>query len=125
MIAVAVSVRKQLQDALTPHLPGYKVIPNSRNVDVPDARFVQLSLMEIEKLPEAPAGAHLATFTVTVVTALTTPNKAEDDLDAAVADLLHAIDGIDWLDWENARKVLYGERHLAYDVTVKAVTEKN
>ncbi len=122
---MAKSIRKQLEDALTPHLPGYRVIPNSRNVDVPDARFVQISLMEIIKLPEAPAGAHLAQFTVTVVTPLTTPNKAEDDLDAAVGDLLHALDEIGWLDWEVAKKVLYGDRHLAYDVTVNAVTEKN
>jgi len=122
---MTVSIRKQLQEALEPYLPGFKVIPNSRNVDVPDRPFVQLTLMEIVKLPAAPLGRHEANFTVTVVTPLTTPNKAEDDLDAAVGDLVNAIDAIEWLDWETAKKVLYGDRHLAYDVTVKAVTTKN
>lgn len=122
---MATSIRKQLADALAPHLPGVRIIPNNRNVDVPDRPFTQISLMEIDRLPEAPIGAHRATFTVTVVTALTTPQKAEDDLDALVGDLVYAIDQIDWLDWEVAKKVVYGERHLAYDVTVHAVTTKN
>ena len=122
---MAISVRKQLADALTPHLPGVRIIPNNRNVDVPDRKFCQITLMEIEWLQQAPIGRHRATFTVTVVTPLTTPQKAEDDLDTLVGELLHALDQIDWLDWETAKKVVYGDRHLAYDVTVHAVTVKN
>lgn len=122
---MAASIRKQLADALAPHMPGVRIIPNNRNVDVPDRPFAQITLSEIERLPQAPIGHHRAQFTVTVVTPLTTPQKAEDDLDALVGDLVHAIDQIDWLEWETAKKVIYGDRHLAYDVTVFAVTKKN
>ncbi|CAG7618427.1 hypothetical protein ACFPZL_01145 [Leucobacter soli] len=122
---MAASIRKQLQDALEPHLPGMKIIPAMRNVDVPDKPFAQLALTRLERLPAAPIGKHRATFVVTVVTPLSTPQRAEDDLDTLVGDLVYAIDGIDWLDWETAEKVTYGDRHLAYDVTVHAVTRKN
>lgn len=119
------SIRKQLHDALAPHLPGVKLVPSSRALDTLDRKVVQISLMELSRLPEAPLGKHRATFTVTVVTPLTTPQRAEDELDALVGDLVQAIDGIDWLSWESARKVLYSDRYLAYDVTVFAVAEKN
>lgn len=122
---MATSPRKLLSDALTPHLGGVKIVPNSRNIDALDKPIVQISLMEFSRLPQAPIGKHLVTFTVTVVTPLTTPVKAEDDLDKLVGDLIDAIDQIEWLDWESARKVIYSDRHLAYDVTVHAVSEKN
>ena len=117
------SARHQLAAAITPHLPGYRIIPNSRNVDVPDQRFVQIALHELTRLPEAPEGAMRAEFVVTVVTPLTTPQKAEDDLDHAVGDLLRALDALPWVKWERATKVAYGDRHLGYDVTVYATTE--
>lgn len=119
------SIRKQLADQLAPFLPGVKLVPSSRALDNLDRKVVQISLMEFSRLPEAPQGAHKATFTVTVVTPITTPQRAEDELDALVGDLVNAIDGIDWLSWESARKVIYNDRYLAYDVTVYAVTQKN
>lgn len=123
MIAVA-SIRKQLSDALAPHLPGVKIVAASRSLDKLTGPTAQLTLREFTRLPDAPIGKHKAEFTVTVITPLVTPQRAEDDLDALVADLVHGIDQIDWLSWESARKVIYADTHLAYDVTVFAVTEK-
>lgn len=117
------SARKTLHDAIGPHLPGYKLIPNQRGVDVPDHRFVQISIREMRPSPTA-AGFIEVEFVVTVVTPLTTPQKAEDDLDDAVADLLRAIDQIEWADWQTAEKVVYGSRHLAYDVRVVGLAPK-
>lgn len=119
------SIRKQLTDKLTPLLPGIKIIPSSRNVDVPSKPFAQITLMEFQRLPEAPVGNHLVQFTVTIVTPLTTPQLAEDNLDALVADLVYGIDQLDNIYWTEAKKVVFSERNLAYDVTVFAVSEKN
>lgn len=111
------SARKVLGDRLAPHLPGYKLILTSRNVDVPETKFVQISLKEFTP-PTVASGFNDVRFIVTVVTPLTTPQRAEDDLDDLVADLLRAIDAIDGFRWEHAEKVTYDERHLAYDITV-------
>lgn len=120
------SIRLQLAEQLEQLLPGIKIIPNSRNVDsLGTTPAVQISLQTITPLPEAPAGANLATFTVTIVTPHTDPEQAEDDLDDLVGDLLTALDKLEVLDWSEARKVLWDDRHLAYDVTVTAVTEPN
>lgn len=117
-----VSARKTLAKWLEPHLPGYKVIPNSRNVDVPDSPFVQISVQQFTPPAEA-KGFYGVEFVVTVVTPHTTPVRAEDDLDDLIADLLRAIDAPGSpFGWTHAQKVTYSERHLAYDVTVIGLT---
>lgn len=122
---MAASIRKQLADQLAPHLPGAKFVPVSRSLDSISDPVVMISLRELDRLPEAPIGCHQARFVVTVITPLKTPQRAEDDLDTLVADLVTGIDSIDSLRWESATKVVYNDSHLAYDVTVYAVTEKN
>lgn len=117
------SARKILTDEISPHLPGYKIIPSSRNVDVPDRKFVQISIQEFTP-PAQAQGFYGVRFLVTVVTPLTTPQRAEDDLDDLVSDLLRALDATESFGWESATKVTYGERHLAYDITVTGLTPK-
>ncbi len=122
---MAKSIRKQLADQLEPLLPGVKIVPASRNLDTLTQPVLQLSLRELSRLKDAPIGAHRAEFIVTIITPITTPQRAEDDLDSLVADLIYGIDQIDGIGWETATKVTYSERHLAYDVVVFAAATKN
>lgn len=121
-----ISARKMLTDWLTPHLTGYKVIPSSRGMDVPDRPFVQISMRSFEPANDQASGFNKVSFIVTVGTPLTTPQRAEDDLDDHVADLLRALDapGSSFA-WEHAEKVSYGDRHLAYDVRVYGLSPKH
>lgn len=122
---MAKSIRKQLADKLAPLLPGVKIVPASRNLDNLTQPVLQLSLRELSRLKDAPIGAHRADFIVTIVTPITTPQRAEDDLDALVADLVAGIDSLDGIGWETATKVTYADRYLAYDVVVFATATKN
>lgn len=119
------SPRKQLADMLQPHVGATKIVPSSRAIDNLVAPVIQITLQEIQRLQEAPIGKHLAQYTVTVVTPEKATQTAEDKLDTLVADLIFAIDQLDGVSWTVARKVIFADKYLAYDVTVNAVIEKN
>lgn len=121
------SFRSQLVDALTPVLPGsWELVPTQRTVDTLSHPIVQLSQISIRRDPNAPqSSALLTTFTLTVVDPLTDPERAEDNLDDEVLTLIFALDGLGWLRWTDATKVIWQDSHLAYDITIETLTRQD
>jgi hypothetical protein len=116
--------RHALQKALKPLCPRrWKFIPYQRNLDTLSTTVVMLKQNDFEALPAAPHSTLLVGFTVTIVTPLTDPEKAEDALDDDVVALLHAMDAAGFA-WTKATKVLFDDAHLAYDIDLTITTEK-
>jgi len=120
------SVRDQLQISLEAVIPNtWRLIPYEDNVDTLDSPLVMFKQSKIEKAAEAPRGAYLFTYTITIVNDLSDPHKAEAALDDDVETLFAALDGIRWMNPVDATKVLFQDSYLAYDITLKILTRKD
>lgn len=120
------SVRKQLTDTLTPALPaGWRLVPFQTNLDVLDAPTVMLKQSGIKPAPEAPQGLYVFEYVLTVVTPSTDPETAEADLDDQVETLWGILDGLSWIDPTEAKKVLFQDSGLAYDIRCNILTQKD
>lgn len=86
--------------------PDWKQIEEQRIPDVIERETVIVKHSRIEKLPSAPIG-HLSHE---VILAVFIPNRdlarAESRLDAAVLELISAIDGHPSINWREAEKVV-------------------
>lgn len=117
------SARTQLAESLAELLPaGWRLIPYQDSVDELDTVVVMLKHSTLAKLPTAPLGAYLSTFTVTIVDPHTDAELAEDALDDGVLELLAALDQINSSLWSTAEKTLFQDRYLSWDVPVQVVT---
>jgi len=120
---VTKTAREQLIDVLTPLMPAdWRLIKYQRNIDRIDRLTLIVKQQTIEKLPQAPAGALVTSFTLTLVAPYTDPTKAEDALDAGVMDLLLGLGRMNQTSWSTASKVLVEDTYLGYDVSIKIST---
>lgn len=99
-------------------------VTSARNVDRLSTVAVLIRQQSIRKAPEAPAGAHWVTFTVTVVDPKTAWDAAEASLDDHVDDILHALDGNSMVRWTSCDKVAYQD-FLAYDIHLDMLSGKD
>lgn len=113
-----------LADAIKPLLPkSWHFVGYEDAVDDVDRITVVLKLQEVQRMPEAPLGAYLTSWIVTVTDPHTDPAKADPSLFDAVIDLLDDLDDLSWLRWTSAKKVLDNDRY-AYDITIQTSTTK-
>jgi hypothetical protein len=104
------TTREQLVEALTPMLPKkWRVIPFSRNVDIPTVPFVMVHASRIAKMPEAPGARHTVEFTVSVFDPHDDPSRAQGALDDEVIALIHALDTIRYVKWTSAEASQLGQ----------------
>jgi hypothetical protein len=120
------SVRSQLEEALRAVIPtAWKLIPYQDNVDTLDAPLVMFKQSTITKAPEAPRGAYLFNYVITLVNDQTDPQKAENALDDDVETLFAILDGLRAMVPMEATKVLFQDTYMAYDITLKILTRKD
>ena len=83
--------------------------------------FVRLERVTLA--PEVPAAARKYVFDLVVVTPLSEAGPADDELDQALEDVLHAIDKHPQFQWEQAdRAVFESTQTPCYRVTVTRYT---
>lgn len=112
------SVRDDLVGAVEEAVPAsWRVIPYQDSLDITDTVTVMFKQLSIQPLPAAPRSAYRVNYVLTLVPAAMDPANAEADLDAAVVQLLAALNPLDWFAWEQANKVLFQSTYMAYDIT--------
>jgi hypothetical protein len=78
----------------------------------------------ITALPEAPIGHLRNTVAVTILDPHTDWDKAEDDLDTAVLELITALDAHDRLAVTEATKTSIADAYLGWAITLTLITDK-
>lgn len=113
-------VRDWLVEQLTPLLPRkWNIVPVQRNVDTLSTTTVILKQQSIARLPEAPQGARVVEYLMTVAVPNQDTARGEAQLDDDVITLLDAIDQIgSALKWTTAQKVVLSDQFPAYDITL-------
>lgn len=120
------SVRDQLTQALGVVLPsGWRLVPWQGNLDGLDSPTVMLKQVGIKNAPSAPQGVYVFSYVLTVIEPTTDPERAEPLLDDEVETLWAVLDRMSWIDPQEAKKVLFQEACLAYDITADIITEKD
>ena len=119
------TARKQLEVQLRKLIPkAWRLIAYQDSLDAISNVTVMLKQESITKAPFAPQGAHLVTYTVTLIDPATDPKKAELALDENVNDLLYKLDTVEWIMWSRAEKVQFAEFNMAYDISLEVITRK-
>lgn len=120
------SARKELANTLKPLLPkAWRLVPYADNLDTLDRVVVMIKQTQIERLPAAPIGTYRTSFVVTVIAPQSDSEKAEDELDDGVHEVLSALDSINNSLWSSAEKVLFSDSNLAWDIAMQVVTRKD
>jgi hypothetical protein len=116
--------RHALRAALKPIIPEtWKIIPYQRDVGVLSQTIVMFKQGAIRPLPAAPIKALQVDMTATIVSPLSDTARAEDELDDDVLSLTFALDELGIL-WTEARKVLFNDSNLAYDIDIQLEASK-
>lgn len=119
------SLREYVRDELKKHVPAkWRIIPVQRIPDQITDVTVIIKHTRIERLKAAPLGKLENSLVVTIVTPHADIERAEDELDDAVIDLLGALDGHPGLGWSSAEKVSVDEVYLGWDINMTAITER-
>jgi len=121
------TIRKYLRDEIKPQLPTrWRIIPElseAQNLVVPALYFEFTEVAnEIGGTP-LHAGAVAANFDLIVVTPQTDTTKAENAVDAAVVDLILALDSSEGLFWgPSARKERLATGQMGWRIPVSVLT---
>lgn len=82
---------------------------------------VFMEYTELTRLEEAGPGHIRCGFDLAVVPALEDTTKAEDAVDAAVVDLLLALDGHEWIKWIRGEKKAIGEQYIGWVISITSI----
>jgi len=119
------SVRSWLAEQLKPLLPeGWRLLEVSSLPDTLSTVTVVLKHLGMRPLAEAPKGHLLNEVVVTIADPHGNLDKADDELDNNVLDLVHALDSVKKIIFTEAKKVLVDERWLGWDITCSTITRK-
>lgn len=113
------TLREWLRAQLAAAQPGWRIVPSMRTIDNPDRITVIVKQSGAQPLPAAPRSWLLFELTLTLIGTHLDMERAEDQLDAELLNLIGALRTIEGVDFRDAKAVAWGDR-LAYDVTVTA-----
>lgn len=105
-------------------LADIKIVTSEREIGRIDRAAVLVKQQSIARLPAAPLSHRNVGLIATVISAHQDLDRAEDDLDVIVPDILDALDNQATLTWRGATKVGWGESNLAYDITLEVIADK-
>ncbi len=121
------TVREWLTENLAPLLPeDWKWVDNERAVDVTEAVTVRWAQRRIAPLAETPL-SHLGVEGIlTVFSPRIDTERAEDELDDAVLELVYALQSLQGVKFTEATKVAVDEQQqrLGYDLQITVITNK-
>jgi predicted RNase H-like nuclease len=115
------SARTALRDALRTALPGYRVTGSAvvpSGISRPTVAVWQQSVVRRDELGQDRATVNLEIW---VLVGHEDPEKADDALDAALDDLILALQPIDWVQWSEAQRGVLADTFPGYNITVTAV----
>jgi hypothetical protein len=117
--------RLELKAKLAPLLPKtWRVVDNARSIDSVPHTVVQIRLLEVSKLPQAPGARHLLSYRLTITAPGESNQAAENRLDDDLLTFLTALDAAH-IRWDTASKVEVGDmRRIGYDITITATGNK-
>ncbi len=117
--------RLELAAQLKPLLPKtWTIVANARSVDSVPNTTVQIRLLEVSKLPQAPIALHQLSYRLTITAPGEVNQAVENRLDDDLITFLTALDTAR-IRWDTATKVEVGDmRRLGYDVTITATGNK-
>lgn len=120
------SIRKQLITKLRVAFPSkeWRFVDDERSIDRLTLPGIILSQRTLRRSPAAPIGAHVVSFIMTVIDPNADISKAENSLDDRLDTALHVLDGTHNLNWTEARKVVWQDRYLAYDIDLEVTSKK-
>jgi hypothetical protein len=118
------ALRDPLVQVLTDGLPDYTVVPN----DLPDVvsrKSIAVYTRRLELLPQAPGAVYSLQHFVIVASPLEDFDKAEDERDAMLLDVL----GVLWSDdpvcvIQNAEVASLGDKVIAWQIEVTRAVQK-
>lgn len=117
--------RLELAATLRPLLPKtWNIVPNARSIDNVPTTVVQIRLLEVTKLRQAPGSRHELSYRITISAPGESNQSVENRLDDDLITFLTALDTARIL-WSTATKVEVGEmKRLGYDITITATGKK-
>ncbi|MBF4565398.1 hypothetical protein [Plantibacter sp. VKM Ac-2876] len=120
------SPRQYLADTIKPLLPKrWNLVPyQAPSLDKLAVPTVVISTKSFTPTPTAPRSSLTHTFTVTVIDPATDNEKAEEALEDEVMELVYALEQLDSLVWENAERVQWADRLMAWDITLTLITTR-
>lgn len=123
------SVYQQLKTAIESILPvDWKLTDHEPTYDIPDVTGVTMKVREVRRLPAAPVGAYDVDWVITITSAIPSRETADPQLFDDLIDFLTALDSepdLQWLAWTEATKTVGDDlERLAYDITVRTITQK-
>jgi hypothetical protein len=104
----------------TPALADVRLVKTVRATDRLSKPVLIVRTVSLEKLPAAPIGNMMGNFTLVLVSPHVDMEKAEDQLDDLLGDLLPALFTHNVV-WTAATQTAYDEEHLAYDIAVSTI----
>lgn len=119
------TVRSDLAALLKPLLPKtWKIVPFAEDYTVGTHHVVMLVPQTITRAPEAPMGVLRHTYNVIVIEPKTDPEKAEDSLDDAVGQLLHAIEVTPGIGFSEATRTVWNDSNPSWDISMSVYSQK-
>ena len=114
------TVRALLATALAPLATptyGYALMPYARALaPIPDTPVVMLRLDQVKPGPEQMTRRY--EYSLVLVTPLTDAGPADDDLDLVLEDVLHLLDTLPDITWNDAKRGVYADANPAYEVAI-------
>lgn len=120
----APSPRNVLAELLAPVTAGMKTIRSYAGLERLEQPVMIIKQNRIEPHPALPTNSHLIGFVVTIASPYADVDRAEDQLDGLVNDLIHAIDDTDSIMWTSADRTQVQDQFHAYDINVQLISKK-
>jgi hypothetical protein len=119
------SLRSQIAAELAAALPSnIKIIDNPRSIDGMEAKrpVVQLYRSRLSKAANA-IGTYQHSFSIWLISPNIDPRRSDDNLDEYLEILLPALSSIQYLNWTEAVRSVYGDAQApAYEITATVLT---
>ena len=110
-----------LSTQVGPGLPleGVDVIGYARSIDPPAVNTVLVRLDDVVPSPDNPQAENLHHYSLILLTPLTEPGAADDELEAFLEDVLFAVAKAGNLTWSKATRATYqGTNYPAFEVAL-------
>ncbi|WP_313539835.1 hypothetical protein [Leifsonia aquatica] len=123
------TVRAALDTTLRPVLPdSWRTVPHlsaAAKLLVPGVYMEFTGISNQHGGQTLPPGLAFCDFDLSVVVPSTDDEKGEDDVDAAVVDLIAAMDAAESVAWDSAKKERLEDGRLLWKLTLAVITHTN